>query len=387
MPPANALATFGTHVLFEQYGPRVVARVSPYAVPQSDTASERGHRYDYLTTPLKERGLECNVEYDLSDYIVHAQLPDGSSLIISPPHDPPSEHPGLPESWIATRHRSAEPAVYEVIYDSEPDGPHARNRGSVTDLLAAVDARLDQLGIPPRPIQKRSAEERAAASVLHRAGFVSAVAVGGEPYYRLPSAMTDRAEQRRVVTRAYDMLQVEGFYPTCDPALLDSSLPLARSPETGLGDHLGDLARSIQAATHTSEAVAPLSELTTPGDGVLPRVVEILGTTADWWESLGGTADHRYARHLRNIADHIDAYTESLLAVRNDLADRHSAHPHRAPSQAARTAPTGSASPRVSAALTPSPSAGRRTVPGHPPPEPAARTVLPPALTPFAPGR
>ncbi|GGQ22101.1 hypothetical protein GCM10010140_60400 [Streptosporangium pseudovulgare] len=82
--------------------------------------------------------------------------------------------------------------------------------------------------------------------MLHRAGFVSAVAVGGEPYYRLPSAMTDPAEQRRVVTRAFDILQAEGFYPTCDPALLDSSLPLARSHEMGPGDHLGDLARSVR---------------------------------------------------------------------------------------------------------------------------------------------
>lgn len=282
-------------------------------------------------------------------------------------------------------HRSAEPAVYEVIYDSEPDGPDARHGGSVPDLLAAVDARLDRLGIPPRSIQQwRFTGERAAGSVLHRAGFVSAVAVGGEPFYRLPSAMTDPAEQRRAVTRAFDMLQVEGFYPTCDPALLDPSVPLARSHEMSLGDHLGDLVRSVQAATHTSEAVATLSELTAAGDGVLPRVVEILDTTADWWESLGETADRRSAHHLRNIADHIDAYIDSLLAVRDDLADRHTAHPGRAPSQAAGTTTPDSASPRVSAALTPSPSAGKRTVSGGLPPGPAARTVLPPAPTPSA---
>ncbi|WLQ63369.1 hypothetical protein [Streptomyces glycanivorans] len=115
-----------------------------------------------LCSALGQRGLECTVEYGLSDYIIHAELPDGSSLIISPPQEPPSAHPESPEDWMVTRHRSAEPAVYEVIYDSEPDGPHARHGGSVPDLLSAVDARLDQLGVPPRQEQERSGKERAA---------------------------------------------------------------------------------------------------------------------------------------------------------------------------------------------------------------------------------
>ncbi|MEU3001362.1 hypothetical protein ACGFR6_34450 [Streptomyces sp. NPDC048567] len=113
-----------------------------------------------LCSVLGQRGLECTVEYGLSDYIVHAELPDGSSLIISPPQEPPSEHPESPESWMVTRHRSVEPAVYEVIYDSEPGGPHARLGGSVPDLLSAVDARLDQLGVPTR--QEQAGETRAA---------------------------------------------------------------------------------------------------------------------------------------------------------------------------------------------------------------------------------
>ncbi|MFD8607358.1 hypothetical protein [Streptomyces sp. NPDC059631] len=46
-----------------------------------------------LCSALGQRGLEGTVEYGLSDYVVHAELPDGSSLIISPPQEPPSEHP------------------------------------------------------------------------------------------------------------------------------------------------------------------------------------------------------------------------------------------------------------------------------------------------------
>ncbi|MEK8142327.1 hypothetical protein NKH18_07005 [Streptomyces sp. M10(2022)] len=74
--------------------------------------------------PLRQRGLECTVECGLSDYIVHASLPDGSSLIISPPQEPPTDHPpGHPASWLVTRGHPDDSTVHEVIYDSEPGGP------------------------------------------------------------------------------------------------------------------------------------------------------------------------------------------------------------------------------------------------------------------------
>ncbi|MGY5034833.1 hypothetical protein ACWC9U_29095 [Streptomyces sp. 900116325] len=123
-------------------------------LPQHAAAGTPGqeHGYGHLTAPLRQRGLECTVEYGLSDYIVHAGLPDGSSLIISPPQEPSTDHPpGHPESWLVTRGHPDDSAVHEVIYDSEPHGPNARHGGSVPHLLAAIDARLDQLAVPPRP--------------------------------------------------------------------------------------------------------------------------------------------------------------------------------------------------------------------------------------------
>ncbi|MFI6061481.1 hypothetical protein [Streptomyces sp. NPDC051286] len=132
-----------------------------HEIPPQPAESDPRKLQAALCSALGQRGLECTVEYGLSDYIVRAELPDGSSLIISPPQEPPSEHPESPESWMVTRHRSAVPAVYEVVYDSEPDGPHARHGGSVPDLLSVVDARLDQLGVPPRQVQERSGKERA----------------------------------------------------------------------------------------------------------------------------------------------------------------------------------------------------------------------------------
>ncbi|MDQ8704113.1 hypothetical protein RCO28_16690 [Streptomyces sp. LHD-70] len=263
MHPDKALITF------EQEGSRVLAWINTTSFPPADDAAERDHRYGYLTAPLRQRGLECTVEYGLSDHIVNAELPDGSSLIISPPQEPSSDHAGAPESWMVTRHRSAEPAVYEVIYDSEPDGPHARHGGNVPNLLTAVDARLDRLGVPPRREHERSAEEHAAGTVLHRAGFVSAVALGGDHYHWLPSSMTDPAEQRLVVTRAFAMLQAEGFNLACDPALLDPS-PLTdrhTAPTNKARAHADRTAPSTSVSPQVSAARAPspsVGQRTTP---------------------------------------------------------------------------------------------------------------------------
>ncbi|TPN20637.1 hypothetical protein FKO01_32860 [Mesorhizobium sp. B2-3-3] len=128
------------------------------------------HGYGHLTAPLRQRGLECTVEYGLSDYIVHADLPDGSSLIISPPQEPPTDHPpGHPESWLVTRGHPDDSTVHEVIYDSEPGGPHAQHGGSAPSLLAAIDGCLDQLGVPPRPdaASSRASAARALSPTAH----------------------------------------------------------------------------------------------------------------------------------------------------------------------------------------------------------------------------
>ncbi|MFF9194228.1 hypothetical protein ACF09L_03375 [Streptomyces sp. NPDC014779] len=110
-------------ITFEREGPHITAWTRTSSSPVVSEDPKEDHGYDYLTAPLRQRGLEVTVEYGLSDYIVHAALPDGSSLIISPPQEPPSEEPGLPESWTAIRHRDTGPSVYEEIYDSEPGGP------------------------------------------------------------------------------------------------------------------------------------------------------------------------------------------------------------------------------------------------------------------------
>lgn len=376
-----------TLVTFQREGTHVTARTSgPFIQEDTVGASEHEHQYSHLTAPLRQRGLACTAEYGLSDYIVHAELPDGSALIISPPQEPPTDHPpGYPESWLVTRGHPDDSTLHEVIYDSEPDGPHARHGGSVPRLLAAIDARLDQLGLPPRPESQRLTQESTADAVLHRAGFVPVV-LFRERFHRLPLAMTDLVEQRQMVTRAFDMLQAEGFDVSCDPNLLDPSRPLPGDRGLSLSDRLGHLTQSIQSAAHTSEAVAALSELTAPGDGVLQRVVESLNTTADWWEGLGEPADPHYANRLRYITKKLDSYALEIRSMRGELADRHTDHPDRVQARVDRVATEEPAAPRVAAALAVSPTA-RRTTPAALPSASAVRPALPPARLSFAPGR
>jgi hypothetical protein len=381
------MRTDQTVVTFQREGIHVTAHTSgPFVQEDAASTPEREHQYIHLTTPLRQRGLTCTVEYGLSDYVVRVELPDGSALIISPPQEPATDHPpGYPESWLVTRGHPDDSTIHEVVYDSEPDGPHARYGGSVPRLLAAIDARLDQLGLPPRPEPRRFVHESAADAVLHRSGFVPVV-LFRERFHRLPLAMTDLVEQRQAVTRAFDMLQAEGFDVSCDPDLLDSSLPYSGGHGMSLGDRLGQLARSIREAAHTSEAVAALSELTAPGDGVFQRVVESLNTTADWWEGLGEPADPHYANRLRYIAEKLDSYALEIRSMRGTLADRYTDHPDRVQVRVDRVAPQESAAPRVAAALAVSPTA-RRTAPAALPSAPAVRPALPPARPPSAPDR
>ncbi|MCX4766031.1 hypothetical protein OG562_34670 [Streptomyces sp. NBC_01275] len=121
---------------------------------------ELWRRHAHITTPLRARGLPCDIEFGLSAYIVRVSLPDDNYLIISPPQEPSSERPpGDPEGWIATREHPDDQTLFEVLYDSAPsDAPGARRRpearhgGSAQSLIEAIDHRLAQLGLLPHPV-------------------------------------------------------------------------------------------------------------------------------------------------------------------------------------------------------------------------------------------
>ncbi|MFJ2113096.1 MULTISPECIES: hypothetical protein [unclassified Streptomyces] len=329
---------------------------------EDTVTSEREQQYHHLVAPLRLRGLVCTVEYGLSDRIVRAELPDGSALIISPPQEPATDHPpGYPESWLVTRGHPDDSTFHEVVYNSEPDGPHAPYGGSIPHLLAGIGTRLDQLGLPPSPGPQQLAREDA--------------------IHRLPAAMTDPADQRRAVTRALGMLHTEAIFGiSSDPDLLNPDPPC---PGTR-GTSLGDLSRSIQTAGHTSEVVAALSELTAPGDGILQQVVDSLTATADWWKELGEPTDRHHADRLRHITEQLDSYAVEIRSLRDGLADRHTSHPqHTWSDQSVSLEPVV---PRVTAALSTSPGV-RRTTPTTATLNPAVRPGPPPPARPSsAPG-
>lgn len=116
-------------------------------------------RHAHITTPLRQRGLECDIEFGLSAYLVHVSLPDDSYLIIGPPQEPPSQRlPGDPEGWIVTRQHHDRPELFELIYDSvpatdpgAPERPEARHGGKAPQVIEAIDQRLTQLRLLPAP--------------------------------------------------------------------------------------------------------------------------------------------------------------------------------------------------------------------------------------------
>jgi phosphoglycolate phosphatase-like HAD superfamily hydrolase len=107
------------------------------------------HRHAHVTTPLRQRGLVCDVEFGSSDYLIHARLPGSGMLTIGPQEDPPNLTPGRPEGWLVTLEHPDQPQ--DVVYDSRPGGPHQRHGPDIAPLLEVVDVRLTELGLLPNP--------------------------------------------------------------------------------------------------------------------------------------------------------------------------------------------------------------------------------------------
>ncbi|WP_405960413.1 hypothetical protein [Streptomyces sp. NBC_00024] len=144
-----------------------------------DTAwwQELWRNHTHITTPLRQRGLECDIEFGLSAYIVRVSLPDGSYLIIGPPQEPSCDRPpGDPQGWIVTRQHPDDQALFEVIYDSAPSAdpgaperPEARHGGNATHLIEAIDQRLIQLGLLPAVASSTASALMSAATPTLRA--------------------------------------------------------------------------------------------------------------------------------------------------------------------------------------------------------------------------
>ncbi|MGQ4333888.1 hypothetical protein [Streptomyces hayashii] len=164
---------------------------------------ELWRRHAHITTPLRARGLPCDIEFGLSAYIVRVSLPDDSYLIISPPQEPSSDHPpGDPEGWIATREHPDDQALFEFLYDSTPaDDPGARQRpearhgGSAQPLIDEIDHRLAQLGLLPHPVLLHESPHVHPAQPTPPARGIPGTPDRGPVYGDALRALTDRLNE------------------------------------------------------------------------------------------------------------------------------------------------------------------------------------------------
>lgn len=288
-------------VTFHNEGRHAKAGASPLApLPDHRNTStawwqELWRRHAHITTPLRQRGLECNLEFALSAYVVHVPLPDDSYLIISPPQEPPSSRPpGDPEGWSVTRQHPDDHALYEVVYDSVPaDDPHAparpevRNGGSASLLIEAIDRRLRQLGLLPAPPSPTglpfmsTAPHPHAPEPLDHAGVTR---TAGAPFG--PAADADRT-----TTYVY-------------------------------GDAVLALTDRLNGTESYAEAAALLGQILEPTDGLLERVGELLeaaGEKAKEAEEDDGfdlgcdLADA--AADLRNVVENLHVAEDRMRAL------------------------------------------------------------------------
>lgn len=200
---------------------------------------ELWRRHAHITTPLRARGLPCDIEFGLSAYIVRVSLTDDSYLIISPPQEPSSERPpGDPEGWIATREHPDDQTLSEILYDSAPtDDPGARQRpearhgGSAEPLIEAIDHRLAQLGLLPHPV--------------------------------LP----------------HESPHVHPAQPTPPPSARDT--PGTPDRGTVYGDSLRDLTDRLNGAESHADAATLLHQILEPTDGLLAQLGEFFEAASE----------------------------------------------------------------------------------------------------------
>lgn len=360
-----------TTVAFAREGELVTARIDGPRLPLPP--APRSHVVGWvpqITAALRSRGLPSEWEDGISATYIHAPLPDGRKLVITPPQEPSEEQP--PGAWLALAERESD-ASCEMWWDSETTGPDHAHLG-IEPMLAAVDRRLDGLGVAPRPDTRPVLNENGTHPSLYLAGFIAVELPTGR-FHRLPLAMTDPNEQRRAVTRAVDGLRFEGFEVDCPSELLTEdprAFHATRAQVFGV-DHLAEFVSD--QALHTRDVVQALDEATSPLDGSLARAVDTLRAAADWWQELGGEDVYGAAR-LRTMAAEIERRTQEVRDLRGRLADLHSAKPAR-PAHAVPSA-QDTDSVRAQAARSASPRA-RRTPPADSPAAQAAHQPQAPA--------
>ncbi|MFG2979402.1 hypothetical protein ACGFYY_41255 [Streptomyces sp. NPDC048331] len=100
-------------------------------------------RFAHVITPLRERGLLCDVQFGLDDWLVYASPPGHDAVLII----------GHDDGWLVTHQAPAQDwASMTVVYDSTASsGPS--DFDDIDPLLASVDVLLAQLArTAPAPV-------------------------------------------------------------------------------------------------------------------------------------------------------------------------------------------------------------------------------------------
>ncbi|NEB88986.1 hypothetical protein G3I43_33200 [Streptomyces anulatus] len=309
---------------------------------------ELWRRHAHITTPLRARGLTCDIEFGLSAYIVRVPLPDDSYLIIGPPQEPVSDRPpGNPEGWIATREHPIDQSVFEVLYDSSPpDDPgapqrsEARHGGSAEPLIAAVDHRLAQLGLLPSP-------------ELHTLVATQDVTVSFTPQARDTATAHERIADLESTYAATDTALDGGTrlthitYGSVHDADITAGKNTTTVP-TACSDALLELTDQINGSTSHIQAAALLRQVLDPEEGVLARLADSLEAAADKAkeaeEDDGFDLSHDLAEaaaEVRSLGENLQT-AEARMGTLTSLASgpRPPLSPSRTPSLPPRPLPT-----------------------------------------------
>ncbi|MFE8911021.1 hypothetical protein [Streptomyces globisporus] len=242
---------------------------------------ELWRRHAHITTPLRARGLTCDIEFGLSAYIVRVPLPDDSYLIIGPPQEPVSDRPpGDPEGWIATREHPIDQSVFEVVYDSSPSDdpgapqrPEARHRGSAEPLISAIDHRLAQLGLLPSPELHtfEVTQDAAVSSTLQARDLADA-------HDRIADLGSTEAATDTVLDGGTRLTHIT--YDSVHGTDITAGKNTTTVP-TACSDALLELTDQINGSTSHVQAAALLRQILDPDDGVLARLADSLEAAAD----------------------------------------------------------------------------------------------------------